>query len=111
MSIIYMHPSSLSIHLLCVSTPLSIYLSLSFYLPRLFEIRPNLYKLFAFGDEGFSEDNEKLRKHALDVMTTVDAAIGMVVDGELATLVDTLIELGMVHHMKSVTPKEFEVRL
>ena len=67
--------------------------------------------MFPFGDDGFSEENEKLRKHALDVMTTVDTAIGLVVDGDLETLIDTLMELGMAHHFKSVTPKEFEVSM
>ena len=52
-----------------------------------------------------------MQKHALDVMSTVDAAIGMMIGSEMQALVDTLTELGMAHHYKSVTPNDFEVFL
>lgn len=54
---------------------------------------------------------EGFRKHALDVMETVDKAIEMLVDGDIEELKDTLVELGIVHNMKNVQVESFAVSL
>jgi hypothetical protein len=77
---------------------------------KLFEIDPHVYDLFPFKGEAMNIENEGIRKHALQVMETIDAAVGLVVSGEIETLKETLIGLGMVHGMKSVQSKDFQVR-
>ena len=76
---------------------------------RLFEIAPKLQELFPFQGEELSDDNKKLRFHALQVMETIDAAIGMLHD--VQTLTDTLVDLGIVHNMKNVKVESFAVSL
>ena len=83
----------------------------SFFLSccRLFEIDPQLVELFPFRDEEISINNEGMRKHGLGVMETIDAAITMVLEGNIEELVCTLTELGMVHSIHNVDPQHFGV--
>lgn len=76
---------------------------------RLFEIAPELQELFPFQGEELSDDNKKLRGHALQVMETIDVAIGMLHD--LPKLTDTLEDLGIVHNLKNVQVASFAVSL
>ncbi len=80
---------------------------LYFFPLRLFEIAPDLQKLFSFKDEELTESNEKLKKHAVQVMESVGAAIGIINDQE--DLEEVLMELGIIHHMKSVRIDSFAV--
>lgn len=72
---------------------------------KLFEIAPELQELFPFQGEELSDDNKKLRGHALQVMETIDVAIGMLHD--LPKLTDTLEDLGIVHNLKNVQVASF----
>lgn len=74
---------------------------------RLFEIAPNLQYLFPFKDEDLKSDSTPLKKHAIQVMESIDAAIGMLDNPE--ELKETLIGLGIVHHMKDVQLASFAV--
>ena len=76
---------------------------------RLFEIAPELQELFPFEGQELTEENTLLKKHALQVMESVGGAISLM--GNPEQLQDTLIELGIVHNMKSVQVKSFEVGL
>ena len=78
-----------------------------FMLYRLFEISPHLQDLFSFKGQELTDENEGLRKHALDVMKTVDFAINSLDD--IPALQDTLVELGMTHSFKSVKTTHFAV--
>lgn len=84
-------------------------LTLSLTLTRLFDIQPSLQSLFPFKNQELNDNNEVLRKHALLVMETVDAAIELLKDGKLDSLVTTLIDLGVVHSMNNVKPEHFAV--
>lgn len=77
------------------------------YFYRLFEIAPDLQDLFPFEGEELSEENELLKKHALQVMESVGMAIGLMGDPE--QLKEILIGLGVVHNMKSVQVDSFKV--
>lgn len=72
---------------------------------KLFEIAPDLQELFSFHDEEVSEENESLKKHAVQVMESVGMAIGLLHDPE--KLVSTLTELGIVHHLLQVQLDSF----
>jgi len=74
---------------------------------RLFEIAPELVKLFPFKDENITDENPGLRKHGLSVMESIDAAIGLLEKPE--ELEEVLIELGIVHHMSEVQLESFGV--
>lgn len=74
---------------------------------RLFEIAPELQDLFPFKDEELSSDNAMLKKHAVQVMESIDAAIGMLDDPD--ELQETLIGLGIVHNMSNVKVDSFAV--
>ena len=74
---------------------------------RLFEIAPELQKLFPFDGEAVTADNELLKRHGIQVMESIDAAIGMLDNPE--ELKETLIDLGIVHHMKDVQVDSFAV--
>jgi len=76
---------------------------------RLFEIAPELQELFPFQGQELNEENTLLKKHALQVMESVGLAISLMGDPE--QLQETLIELGIIHNMKSVQVKSFEVCL
>lgn len=78
-----------------------------FCLHRLFEIAPDLLSLFPFDE--VSEETPGLKKHASDVMESIDKAIDLLKAGDLEELQDTLLELGIVHHMKSVQVESFAV--
>lgn len=54
-------------------------------------------------------DNELLKKHGVQVMESIDAAIGMLDNPE--ELKETLIDLGIVHHMKDVKVESFAVSI
>ena len=54
-------------------------------------------------------DNEELKKHGIQVMESIDAAIGML--DNPAELKETLIDLGIVHHMKDVKVESFAVSI
>lgn len=86
-------------------------LSSSTFPSRLFEIQPELVNLFPFKDDALTDDNESLNKHALSVMETIDAAVHLLLDGDIPSLVDTLVELGISHGMNSVKPEHFAVSL
>lgn len=73
----------------------------------MFEIAPDLKKLFPFKDQELSDDNELLKKHAIQVMESIDLAIGMLDTPD--ELKETLITLGIVHNMKSVQLESFGV--
>ena len=64
-------------------------------------------ELFPFQGEELSDENKKLRGHALQVMESIDAAVGMLHDTEKLT--DTLLELGIVHNLKNVKVESFAV--
>ena len=66
-----------------------------------------LQDLFSFKGQKLCDENEGLRKHALDVMKTVDLAINSLDD--IQTLQDTLVELGMTHSFKDVKKEHFAV--
>ena len=74
---------------------------------RLFEINPSLQDLFSFKGQRLCDENEGLRKHALDVMKTVDVAVNSLDD--IPALQETLVELGMTHSFKSVKTTHFAV--
>ena len=78
---------------------------------RLFQIAPELAKLFPFGDgeETLDENNPGLIKHGLQVMESIDAAVGLL--GDLEELVETLKTLGIVHNMANVQLDSFAVSL
>ena len=78
-----------------------------YFAPRLFEIAPELQELFSFHDEEVSEENESLKKHAVQVMESVGMAIGLLHDPK--ALVSTLTELGIVHHLHQVQLDSFGV--
>ncbi len=80
---------------------------LYFHSYRLFEIAPHLQDLFSFQGEELNESNEKLKQHAVQVMSSVGAAIDIIEDEE--SLEDVLTGLGIVHHMKSVKVDSFGV--
>lgn len=75
----------------------------------MFEIAPYLISQFPFKDEVDEAREEGLRKHGLQVMTSIDGAIELLDDPEL--LEDTLTELGIIHNMKSVKVESFGVSL
>ena len=75
------------------------------HLCRLFELAPDLINLFPFELNEDSQDG--LKKHALQVMQSIDMAIGMLDDQN--ELEDTLTELGIIHNMKSVQLESFAV--
>ena len=75
--------------------------------PRLFEIAPDLQDLFPFKGQELTDQNELLKKHAVQVMETVGTAIGIIHDKP--ALKDALTDLGIVHHMKSVKIDDFAV--
>ena len=56
-----------------------------------------------------TSDNELLKKHGVQVMESIDAAIGMLDNPE--DLKETLIDLGIVHHMKDVKVESFAVSI
>lgn len=74
------------------------------FISRLFLIAPQLLELFTFKDEA---EDKGLRKHGLQVMNSIDGAIGLLNEPEL--LEETLIELGIIHNMKSVNIESFGV--
>ena len=74
---------------------------------RLFEIAPQLQDLFPFKGEELESDNASLKKHAIQVMESIDSAIGMLDNPE--ELKETLIGLGIVHHMNDVQLDSFAV--
>lgn len=76
---------------------------------RLFEIAPDLLQLFPFKGAAVTPDNELLKKHGVQVMESIDAAIGMLNNPE--ELKETLIDLGIVHHMKDVKVESFAVSI
>ena len=78
-------------------------------LHRLFEIAPELQNLFPFKEEDIDGNNSLLKKHAVQVMESIDGAIGML--GNPDELQENLIELGIIHHMKDVQLESFAVSL
>ena len=54
-------------------------------------------------------DNEELKRHGIQVMESIDAAIGML--DNPAELKETLIDLGIIHHMKDVKLESFAVSI
>lgn len=54
-----------------------------------------------------NEENDLLKKHALQVMESVGACISIIDDTE--RLVETLKQLGMVHNLANVEVKSFAV--
>ena len=77
------------------------------YSNRLFEIAPDLKELFPFKEDELSDEHEGLRKHALQVMESVDLAINLLDDSD--ELVETLVSLGIVHNMSNVRVDSFAV--
>jgi hypothetical protein len=73
--------------------------------PRLFEIAPALLNIFSFKDQ---DKEEGMKRHGLQVMESIDGAIGLL-DGNIQDLEDTLLELGIIHHMKNVQLDSFAV--
>jgi len=66
-----------------------------------------LKDLFPFKDDQIDDNHEGLRKHALQVMTSIDDAIKLV--GAPDELKDSLIELGVIHNMQDVQVDSFAV--
>ncbi len=88
---------------LILSPPVSIFL----HMHRLFEIAPELIEIFPFDGEDLDDDNVSLKKHAMQVMQSIDDALGMADQPE--ELKETLIGLGVVHNMSNVDLKSFAV--
>lgn len=63
--------------------------------------------MFSFKNEELNRENEGLRKHGLQVMESIDAAVGLLEDPE--ELQEVLITLGIVHHMNEVQLESFGV--
>jgi len=80
---------------------------LSLHSNRLFQIAPALKDLFPFKEDKLNNEHEGLRMHALQVMESVDAAISLLDDTN--QLVETLVELGIVHQMSNVKVESFAV--
>lgn len=74
---------------------------------RLFETAPGLKNLFPFKTATPEGQAEGLKKHGLQVMESIDGAIDLLDDPE--QLEETLLELGIVHNMKSVQLESFGV--
>ena len=68
-----------------------------------------MVQLFPFRDEELSDENEALRKHAMQVMESINDALGMAAQPD--ELKETLIELGVVHNMNSVKVESFAVSI
>ena len=66
-----------------------------------------MVQLFPFRDEKLSDEHEGLQKHAMQVMESINDALGMA--GQPEELKETLIELGVVHNMNSVKVESFAV--
>ncbi len=73
---------------------------------RLFESYPELLEAFPFDKEP-QKFKEGVAKHGLQVMESIDAAVNLLSD--LEKLSETLIELGIIHHMKSIEVESFGV--
>ena len=74
---------------------------------RLFEIAPELQELFPFSGEELTDENEKLKEHAMQVMQAVGEAIKLLhKPPELKSL---LTELGIVHNLSNVKVESFAV--
>ncbi len=76
---------------------------------RLFEIAPELIEIFPFDGEDLNDDNVSLRKHSMQVMQSINDALGMADQPE--ELKETLIGLGVVHNMSNVQLESFAVSL
>ncbi len=74
---------------------------------RLFEIAPELIEIFPFDGKDLDDDNVSLKKHAMQVMQSIDDALGMADQPE--ELKETLIGLGVVHNMSNVNLDSFAV--
>ncbi len=74
---------------------------------RLFVIAPGLKRLFPFSDEELDDNHPGLKKHALQVMESIDLAIGLLDDPD--ELKEVLLTLGIVHNMKNVKVDSFAV--
>ena len=83
--------------------------SVTYNICRLFEIAPDLIHLFPFKDQDLSDDNVLLKQHAMQVMESIDACLGMI--GDLEELQETLIQLGIIHNMKDVQVGSFAVSI
>ena len=73
----------------------------------MFEIAPELQELFSFKQEDLTPSNERLKKHAVQVMESVGMAIEIIDDQ--SQMEEVLLELGIVHHMKGVKINTFAV--
>lgn len=74
---------------------------------RLFEIAPELEKLFSFAEMTTEDKKQKQLQHGMQVMESIGAAIEMLDDPE--TLKETLLGLGIMHNMKDVQVNSFAV--
>lgn len=63
--------------------------------------------LFPFKDA--DNKDEGMKQHGLQVMLSIDGAIGLLDNTE--ELVDTLVELGIIHNIKDVQLDSFAVSL
>ena len=75
----------------------------------MFEIAPDLQKLFYFSDDELDDNHPGLRKHAMQVMEKIDGAIGLLDEEE--ELKEELVGLGIVHHMSNVNVGSFAVSI
>ena len=66
-----------------------------------------MQNLFPFKEEDLDANHTLLKKHAVQVMESIDGAIGML--GNQEELKENLIELGIIHHMKDVQLESFAV--
>ena len=74
---------------------------------KIFEIAPEALQLFPFKDEPDLAESPKLKKHAMSVMNTVDAAVKGLAD--LDKLVPVLQGLGKRHVGYGVLPAHYDV--
>ena len=58
-----------------------------------------------------TEDTPGLKKHAVDVMESIDKAVELLKVGEVDELQEVLVDLGIIHHMKDVEVKSFGVSI
>lgn len=72
---------------------------------KLFEIAPELQNLFPFAGEDLNGYHEGLKKHARQVMESIDGAVNLLNEPEL--LKETLLELGIIHNMSNVQVGSF----
>lgn len=74
---------------------------------RLFEIAPELKNLFPFEDHVVNNEHPGLKRHALQVMDSIDGAISLLDKPE--ELKEALLELGIIHNMRDVQLESFAV--